>query len=198
MKRLAVILAFCVLAAAPAAFGQAGEGEKGAASTDEGKWEVWRWANFLILAGGLGYLIGKSAPPFFEGRARKIREEMAAADDLRKQAERRAAEVDRRLASLESEIAALSAESEREAVAERERTKQQIALEIAKIREHAEQEIAGAGKSARLELKRHAAELAVHLAEQKIRNRMTPATQDELVQGFVNNLKSPSSPAQSM
>jgi hypothetical protein len=38
-------------------------------------------------------------------------------------------------------------------------------------------------------LKRYSAHLAVGLAEEKIRNRMTPGTQAELVQSFVHNLK---------
>ena len=63
------------------------------------------------------------------------------------------------------------------------------AAEIAKIQAHSEQEIASAGKAARMELKRYAAELAVELAEQKVRARMTPDAQDALVQGFVRNLK---------
>jgi F0F1-type ATP synthase membrane subunit b/b' len=40
-----------------------------------------------------------------------------------------------------------------------------------------------------MELKRYAAGLAVELAEQKVRARMTPDAQDSLVQGFVRNLK---------
>jgi F-type H+-transporting ATPase subunit b len=66
---------------------------------------------------------------------------------------------------------------------------QHTAAEIAKIQQHSEQEIASAGKAARMDLKRYAAELAVELAGQKVRARMTPETQDALVQGFVRNLK---------
>ena len=65
---------------------------------------------------------------------------------------------------------------------------QHTAAEIAKIQAHAEQEIASAGKAARMELKRYSAELAIDLAEQKIRARMTPETQDALVRGFVRDL----------
>jgi hypothetical protein len=43
-----------------------------------------------------------------------------------------------------------------------------------------------------MELKRYSAELAIQLAEQKIRARMTPETQDELVRGFVDDLAHPS------
>ena len=41
---------------------------------------------------------------------------------------------------------------------------------------------------ARLELKRYSAELAVHLAGEKIQARMTPASQDALVRDFVKDL----------
>ena len=76
-----------------------------------------------------------------------------------------------------------------EAKAETERLQQQTEAEIAKIQAHAEQEIASAGKAARMALKRYSAELAMALAEQKVRARMTPDTEDALVQGFVRNLK---------
>jgi hypothetical protein len=38
-------------------------------------------------------------------------------------------------------------------------------------------------------LRRYAAELALSLAEEKVRVRMTPDTQDALVKGFVQNLR---------
>ena len=66
----------------------------------------------------LGYLIGKNAGPFFDSRSRQIRKDIVEADDRRKKAEARAAEVERRLASLEAEILALRTESQKEAEAE--------------------------------------------------------------------------------
>jgi F-type H+-transporting ATPase subunit b len=149
--------------------------------------EIWKWANFAILAGGLGYL-SKNAGPFFAGRTQQIRKEMIEAGELRKQAEMRAAEVDRRLANLESEIAAMRAEAKQEAETETERLARHTAAEIGKVQLHAEQDIAAAGKAARMELRRYSAELAVQLAEQKIRVRMNPEIQDALVMGFVKDL----------
>ena len=97
--------------------------------------------------------------------------------------------MDRRLANLEKDIAALRGQGENEAKAETGRMAQETEAEIAKIQAHAEQEIASAGKAARMALKRYSAELAMGLAEQKVRARMTPDTEDALVQGFVRNLK---------
>src|SRR5437660_4570266 len=112
---------------------------------------------------------------------------MAEAAKERQAAEERAAEVDRRLANLEAEIASLRAHAQEEAEAETQRLAQHTAAEIARIQARAEQEIVSAGKAARLELKRHAAELAIALADQKIRARMTPETQDALVPRFVHH-----------
>ena len=164
-------------------------GNKAHAAEEAGSMDIWKWANFLILAGGLGYLVGKHAGPFFATRSASIRKDMEDSLEQRRQAEARAADVERRLANMEADIAALRGEGEHAARAEAERMESHTAAEIAKTQARAEQEIASAGKAARMELKRHAAELAVALAEEKVRARMTPDAQDALVQGFVRNLK---------
>jgi F-type H+-transporting ATPase subunit b len=117
---------------------------------------------------------------------------MVEAGDQKKEADARVAAVEQRLAGLESEIASLRAESQREAQAETSRMAQQTTLEMAKIQTQAEQEIASAAKAARTDLKRYSAQLAVGLAAGKIRERMTPAAQDALVEGFVRDLDGPS------
>jgi F-type H+-transporting ATPase subunit b len=179
MKRLAKLALVVCFAAAPVF----------AEDKEDGSLQTWKWANFLVLAGGLGYLIGKKGGPFFAARSVKIRKDMMDAGEVRQEAETRAAEVDRRLANLEAEIAALRAVSGKEEEAEAGRLGRHTAAEVAKTQVRAEEEIAAAGKAARLELKRYCAELAVGLAEQKIRARMTPETQDALVRGFVKDLK---------
>jgi F-type H+-transporting ATPase subunit b len=192
MRPLSFLALLLGLAAVPPFRAQAADkpaqqsGESG-----EGRLKAWEWANFLILAGGLGYLAGKNGRPFFAARSAKIFQDMAEAGQLRKQAEQRAAEMERRLAGIETDIAALREESRKQALAEAERIAQETAVERAKIQAQAEQDIALAGKAARAELKRHSAELAVALAERLIRARMTAATQDELVSEFVRGLDSP-------
>jgi F-type H+-transporting ATPase subunit b len=181
------VLVIGLVLAVPAIFAQE-QAEGG-----EGGLEVWKWVNFALLVAGLGYLVAKNAGPFFEARSRQIREDMAQANEIWKAAEARANEVERKLASLESEIAAFRNESHLEAQHETKRMKLQTAAEIARIKEHAEQEIAAAGKAARLELKRHSAHLAIGLAEEKARGRITPDTQDALVREFVRDLDHPPS-----
>ena len=180
MKRFATLTLVVCFTAAPIFAESEAEG---------GSLQVWKWANFLVLAGALGYLVGKKGGPFFAARSRKIGKDIVEAGEVRHEAETRAAEVERRLANLEAEIALLRAESRQQEEAETGRFTRHTAAEIVKTQAHAEQEIAAAGKAARLELKRYCAELAVGLAEEKIRARMTPETQDALVRGFVRDLK---------
>jgi len=191
MKRsLRVLLILCFAALVPGAFAQEPEKPSGKPESFAERHELeLKWANFLILAGALGYLIGKHGGPFFAERSGSIRKDMVESQQQRETAEAQAADVDRRLANLEKEIAALRGESQAEEQAENQRMAQHTATEIAKIQAHAEREIASAGKAARMELKRYSAQLAVELAEGKIRARMTPQTQDALVRGFVRDLK---------
>jgi len=159
----------------------------------EGVSPVWAWANFAILAAALGYLIAKNAGPWFSSRSTAIRRGIAEAEEIRKQAEIRAAEVDRKLAGLETEIATLRTSAHREQEAEAERVRQQTAAELARLKEHAANEIVEAGKAARLELKRYSAQLAMDLAEQKIRRQMTPEVQSALIDSFTRDLDRPGS-----
>lgn len=161
----------------------AGHGAAGHGSLD-----LWKWANFLLLAGVLYWMGHKAAQSFFANRSRDIRKAILEAEEIRADAERRAADVDRRLANLETEIEALRREARAEEEAEAERARRELAAEMDKIQRRAEQDIAAAGKQARLELKRYSAELAIRLAEQKIRGRMTPQTQEALVDSFVRQM----------
>jgi F-type H+-transporting ATPase subunit b len=195
MKRFAHLILALGIACAPLAFAQEQKSEaKGEAAAQEEKEAKekalvpWKWANFLILAGALGYAIGKFAPPFFAARGAQIREDIEEADALRIKAEARTAEVERRLANLEAEIAAIREESKTEAEAGAARLSQETTARLAKLQASSEQEIASAGKAARTELKRYSAQLSIGLAEQKLRARMTPQAQDSLVDGFEHSL----------
>ncbi|HWB87377.1 MAG TPA: ATP synthase F0 subunit B [Bryobacteraceae bacterium] len=205
MKRRALLpLTVVVLAMTPAGFSQTGpakviptSGESKAleraaekpAEGEHGSIELWKWANFLVLAGVLGYYARKFGGPYFDERSRRIRKDIIEAEDTRNDAEARAAAVEKRLANLEAAVSALRNEAQAEREAETERIRQQTAAEIAKIEAHALQEIASAGKSAKSELKRYSAQLAIGLAEEKIRSRMDPGTQDVLVQAFTKGLE---------
>lgn len=148
----------------------------------------WMWANFIILAVGLGWLTKKYIGPFLQERTRQLGEGIAEAQKQKAEAERRVAEVDARFAALGTEIARLQTEMRAEQAREIERIRAWNAAEIDRVRDQSTQEIESAAKNARLELRKYAAHLAVDLAGRKIRARMTPQIHEHLAREFVSRL----------
>ncbi|MEO7144609.1 MAG: hypothetical protein ABI165_14015 [Bryobacteraceae bacterium] len=149
----------------------------------------WKWANFALLVGALGYLIAKYAPAFFAVRTEQIRRGIDEAAKLKQEAEARAAAMEQRMANLGAEIEAVRREGHAAIQAESERVQAATAGHLAKIRKQAEQEVVSLTSQARQELKAFAAELAVNLAAERIRARMTEPAQDTLADNFVQDLQ---------
>lgn len=185
MKLLAGLLVLLCLNLPMAAQTPEGEGKKGGESGPSGNMLIWEWANFALLAAGLGYITKKNVGPYFAKRSQAIRKGMIEAEAVRAESDAKVADVDRRLANLQSEIEALRRNAQQEGDAEAQRVRREADAEMAKIQTHLVDEIASASKAARLELRRYAAELALGLAEKKIAARLTPEVQDRLVGTFV-------------
>ncbi len=149
---------------------------------------LWKWANFAILAGLLGYILAKNAGPFFASRTAAIQKGIADARKISEDANARASAIERKISALDSEVASMRAQSKAEAEAEGRRVLEDTEREIAKINANGQREIESAVKSAREELKLHAADLALGLARERIGQRMTPENQNALVESFIRNL----------
>ena len=149
----------------------------------------WKWANFALLAGLLGWLISKNAGPFFRSRSEAIASGIAEAAKTRQEAEARAAEIENRVSNLSAEVEQLRQRSREEIAREGERVRAETEASIRKVQAQAEAEIASAAKHATHDLKAYSAQLAMQLAEQQIRNRMTPGTQEQITSVFVDELR---------
>ncbi len=149
---------------------------------------IWQALNFLILAGLIGWMAVKQGGPMLASRKKGIQEGLAAGERAKADADARAAEVQTKLGNLEKEIAELRAGAREEREREADRIRREAKAEIARIHAQAEQEIDSAGKLARIEVQRAAARLAIEIAEQKVRERMTPELQAALLRGFVSDI----------
>jgi F-type H+-transporting ATPase subunit b len=158
------------------------------APKSEGPGEVWTVLNFLILVGVLGYLIAKNLGPMLAQRSVQIQEGLAAGEKAKAEADARGAAVQAQLSSLGSEIEKLRAAAIEDRGREAERIKRETESELARIQQHATQEIESAGKVATLEVRRYAAKLAIELAEQKLRARMSNDVQASLIQNFIGDI----------
>jgi F0F1-type ATP synthase membrane subunit b/b' len=151
-------------------------------------WIWWKWANFLILAAGLGYLINKSVPPLFRKQSDEIQNALAESAKIKQEAAAYAASVEARLANLQNEIQKLRADAHAEMTAESERIRRETEHHVQRIREQSVQELELMTRAAKDELRKYAAELAIGLAEERIRFRMNPELQDRLANGFLREL----------
>jgi len=150
---------------------------------------VWKWANFVLLVIGAGYVLNKYLPPYFKSRTTEIQKDITEAQATKLAAEKRAAEMDARLNALGADIEKFRAQAKIEMEQEAERIRQETARHIEKLQRQAEQEIESAGSLAGRELRAYAAKLALDLAEQRIRTRLDAGKEAGLVDDFTKDLQ---------
>lgn len=149
----------------------------------------WKWANFALLAGGLGFMMSKSLPKFFESRNREIKESIAEAATMKTAAFTKVAAIEQKVAGAATEIERMRGQLKTEMTTEGQRIQQETERIVARIHEQAKQEIEYATKASRQELKKFSAALAIEIATARIQGRMTEATQNALIADFLSGLR---------
>lgn len=154
--------------------------------TDDQVYWVSIALNFAVIFFFLARLMRKGLPGYFSGRTATIQKGIEEARKMSEDARRRLADVEGRLSRLDADIAAMRSEAEENAKAEEQRLLAAGEEERKRIVASAEQEIEMAANTARRELKAFVAELAIELAEKKI--RVTKDTDEALVRAFTAQL----------
>lgn len=150
---------------------------------------IARWFNVLLFGGVMFFVLRGPVTNALRTRRENIRRDLLRAQEERDAALAKLAEVQGRLSNLDAETARIREQSEREAAIERERLTRQTEEETRKMREQAQREIDSAGKIARHDLRRFAAEQSVQLAEEMIRRDIRPEDDARLVRGYVEDLR---------
>lgn len=153
--------------------------------------ELWKFVNLLLFIACALYLHRRFGRPIREAlraRGERIKHELRRAEQERDHALARLAEVEKRFAELDSEVAGIMEKAKAESEAERERIRLATEEEISRIREQAKREIENAGKTARLELRRFAAMESVRLAENILRNEIRPEDDVRITSQTVSEL----------
>jgi F-type H+-transporting ATPase subunit b len=162
--------------------------EEGGNAGQERTNEIFKWINFVLVAGGLFWLFGKVLPPKFHGNADTISSAISKATAAKAEADRQLREAEEKLAHLENEVAQLRSTAQREGQTEAERIRNVTQMDAQKIGIAATAEVEAAERAARLELKAIAANLAVDGAESLLAKQLTPQAQEALVSAFVKGL----------
>ena len=142
--------------------------------------------NFAVIFFAIAGLLRKKLPGYFGGRTAMIQKGIEEARKTSEDARRRLADVEGRLSRLDTEIASMRREADENAKAEEQRILAAGEEERRRIVASAEQEIEMTANAARRELKAYVAELAVELAEKKI--RVSKDTDEALVRAFTTQL----------
>lgn len=187
MKRGAAALLLTLLMFAPLLSVRAAEEGEHAAGGVPTKL-IFKWLNFITVFGALGYLLRKPMREFFTGQREAIQSSIEEARRAREESRARLRGVEERLARLEQEVEALRREAAENAAAEKQRIQETAQREAERILSTARAEMESVTRAARLELRAYAARLAVRLAEQEIRQRLTPQVHAALFQAFAGHL----------
>jgi F-type H+-transporting ATPase subunit b len=146
----------------------------------------WKIANTVIFAIGLGYLIAKYAPAFFNARSAEIQKAIQDATGLRIEAEFRSSEIDRKMASLAEEVKKMRQQYAAEMQREHERFRHETEVEIEHIRHNVAAEIEAHRLEGKRMLRQHTAQLALDQAERRLQDRAAAEPQDDFVGDFIH------------
>jgi F0F1-type ATP synthase membrane subunit b/b' len=122
-----------------------------------------------------------SLPGLMHNRTHTIRRRLADAEEAVVEATERLRSIEARLAGVGAEVAALQAQTRQEAELEYRRLTAESVAEAEKIAQAAARQIAASSQTARLELRHYAAELAVAVAERRLRRDVNGEMDEVLV-----------------
>jgi F-type H+-transporting ATPase subunit b len=167
----------------------AGEAEA-APKLDTGKLAL-QLINFALLAGIIGWFGGKAINKALLARHQQLKADLASASEARSSAERRVAEQDKRLTSLETEIEAIRTGIKQEAEDEKQRLIATAEERAKRIGEETKFLLDQQVKEAELTLRREVAEAAVKIAEQIVIKSLDGRDQQRLLDSFVTDVAAP-------
>jgi F-type H+-transporting ATPase subunit b len=152
---------------------------------------IWQGVNVVILVGVLLHFGGPSIKAFFAGRRQDIATQIDRAAALLAEAEARVAEWNGRMARLDSEIAEIGRTTRERAEIERQRIVADATRSAERIRRDAGIAIEQETARARDQLRADATRLAVELAADLLRQHVTDADRNRLVDEFIQQIASP-------
>ena len=144
--------------------------------------------NFLILFGGLTFVMRKPVKAMLAKRTVDVGETIRKAEAARTGSESQAAAARAKLAGLDHEVRSLKTAAAEEGRRETERIAQAARDEAERLKKFTRQELDEQVRLGVRELKAYAAARATDLARDRIRKRLTPETQAALIEKSIDML----------
>jgi F-type H+-transporting ATPase subunit b len=165
---------------ADAAHGDAAVHGPGWAKTD-----TYRVLHFIVLAGGLFFLLRKPVSSALGARVKGIEEQLSDLESKKAEAERQLAEYNRKFAQLEKEAEEIMAEYVRQGEAAKVRILKEAEDSAEKLKIQAQKTIESEFQNARNELRHEVLEKALAKAEEIIKGQISAADQEALVDEYL-------------
>jgi F-type H+-transporting ATPase subunit b len=151
---------------------------------------TWRTANFVVFASILVYLLAKKVrvKDFFAARAQEIAKSL---EDLQAQkagAAKALAEAEAKLAAVAGEREKIIEQYKAEGELEKAKIVEKAEMVAARIKDMAAMTISQETKKAAQELKQEIADLATKLAEDLLKEKVTYADQQQLVEEYLKKV----------
>ena len=155
-----------------------------------GEWKEWLWKilNFAILVAILVKFLNKPLKEFLRKRTEIIEKSLKEAKEARELAEKALAEVEERLKLKDKEIEEIIAHAEQAAKKEKDLLVQQGEQMKEKILEQAKNNIDYEVRLAKDSIKAEAAEIAMELAEKKLKGKLTREDQIRLIEESLSKM----------
>lgn len=151
---------------------------------------IWRTVNFLVFAGLLIYLLVKKFPVknFFAARAQEIAQSLEDLEAKKDAAAQAVQEAEARLAEIAQERGKILQLYIAEGEAEKTKILDKANLVAERIRHLASLTIEQETKKAAQQLKQEVVDMATQLSEDLIKEKITPADHQQLVEEYLNKV----------
>jgi F-type H+-transporting ATPase subunit b len=189
-KKIIQILAFALfnLAIASFVFASSGGGEGAEHAAPWWKDYIWKIINFLLLFILLFKFAKKPMQNFFQKRTELIEKTLNEAKEAKAASLKALQEVETRLKAKDTEIEAILAASRKSGEQERDSIIVESDRLKAKIMEQAKTNIEYELKQAKEAIKAEAVELAMELAEKKLKEKLTKEEQEKLLEDSLTKI----------
>ena len=150
---------------------------------------IGKVVNFLLLFGGLAYVLRKPLGNFLKRRSEELEKALKVAKESHEEAEERLNQVESRLGKLDEEIEQMQREAEIEGQSLHQRIIEEAKQDTERLKHFTKQEIEMLTQDAIREIKEYAVALAADLAQQRIQDRMTEEFQSSLIDKSIERLE---------
>ncbi len=145
--------------------------------------------NLILFVGVVAFLTRKMIPEALKNRAARIEKELNESNRLRREAQARYDELEARLNRFEAEFDQMRSDATRAGEREVALIEERATNEVAQIKAGAEKAIRDEVNAARAALHQQAVTLALSVAEEQLRGRISAADQDRLAQDLLGTVK---------